>query len=151
MSTSVTPSALSFLQTHLRTACYEVCSRISSGDASMGCVMRAGSWHVPVKLQSGFGWLFSSTRHFQLFCCLMLAGRWCLARQYRLQFVSGTPLINLILFTNEVQYTTANRGNQVECSKETCDERLSPKQLSWWQLYLLAHTQICCNFTHVQG
>lgn len=127
MSTFGRPSALSFLQNHLHAACYGVCSpNQGCRDASMGCVIGAGSWHVPVKLQGGFGRLFSFTRHFQLFCCLMLAGRWCLARQYRLQFVSRTPLINLILFTNEVQYSIANRGNQVKCSEETYDEWLPP-------------------------
>lgn len=39
-----------------------------------------------------FGRLFSFIRRSELFCCLLMAGCWWLARQYSLQFVSGTPL-----------------------------------------------------------
>lgn len=37
-----------------------------------------------------------------------------------------TSLINLILFANEKQYTTANRGNQVKYFEEAYDEWISP-------------------------
>lgn len=37
-----------------------------------------------------------------------------------------TSLINLILFANEEQYTTANSGNQVKYFEEAYDERIPP-------------------------
>lgn len=72
--------------------------------AARGTLGRNGTEGIPSSTcetaELDFGRLFSSSRHSQLFCCLTPAGRRCLARQHSLQFVSGTPLINLILLTN---------------------------------------------------